>query len=394
MAEVQRFRAGTVVVTSGDVRSSSEVTVVGGRIERVRPVAEMTAEERATTIAPAWIDAHAHLDLGALRGAVPPGEGFVDWVGALLRARGEAGAEALRAGAVASADALVATGTATVLDVDSIDVAGDALAGHPLRRVALIELIDGSPASADGRTADALARADAALARGDGWSPHGVHTVGEDLLAGLSERARAAGPLAPPTAIHWAESPEEIDWLLRGGGRFAPLLGPSPGCSGLARLARHGLLDGAMLVHGNHPQPDELALLADARGSAVVHCPGSHAFFGRAPFPLRALEGAGASLLLGTDSWASNDALDMRREVRLARASLGLDARAAFEAATRRPARWVADPAVTGTLDEGSAADLVRYSHDGRALDALEALTARSPAVLETRIAGEVAFRA
>jgi len=394
MAEVQRIRAGTVVVTSGDVRTSSEVTVVEGRVERVRPVADMTAEERATTVAPAWIDAHAHLDLGALRGAVPAGDSFVDWVGALLRRRAELGPDELRAGAVASADALVATGTATVLDIDSLDVAAEALAGHPLRRVALLELIDGSPAAADARTAEALARADAALARGDAWSPHGVHTVGEDLLSGLAERARAAGAGAPPIAIHWAESPEEVEWLLRGEGRFAPLLGPSPRCSGLARLARHGLLDGAMLVHGNHPQPDELALLGLATGCAVVHCPGSHAFFGRAPFPVRALEAAGARVLLGTDSWASNGALDMRREVRLARESLELDAAAAFEAATSLPARWVPDAAVTGTLEEGSAADLVRYAHDGRGRDALEALTAGSPAVLETRVGGAVAFRA
>lgn len=395
MAEVQRIRAGTVVVTSGDVRTSSEVTVVGGRIERVEPASGLTAAERSTTLAPAWIDAHTHLDLGALRGVVPAGGSFLDWVGALLRTRGERSADELRRGARASADALVATGTATALDVDSIGVSGPALADHLLRRIALVELIDGCPAVADERTADALSRADDALARGAGWSPHGVHTVGDALLDGLAARAEAAGEIRPPIAVHWAESPEEVEWLLRGEGRFTPLLGPSPGCSGLARLARRGLLGGAMLVHGNHPQPDELELIAGVdEGCAVVHCPGSHAFFGRAPFPHAALVRAGAALLLGTDSWASNDALDMRREARLARETLGLDAREAFDAATSRPARWVPESGVTGTLERGSAADLVRYAHDGRASDALEAITSGSPAVLETRVAGVVAFEA
>ena len=64
--------------------------------------------------------AHAHLELTALEGRVPAGGDFVDWIGALLRARGELSREEARAGLERGARALLASGTTTVGDIDSL----------------------------------------------------------------------------------------------------------------------------------------------------------------------------------------------------------------------------------------------------------------------------------
>lgn len=399
------LRAGTVILTSDDVRPSSEVVIgADGLIEEVRPAAELTEAEAASCLAPGWINAHTHLDLGALRGQVPAEGGFVAWVGALMARRGALSPEELAQGALRSADAVLRSGTTFAFDIDGGHVPADVLADHPLRRLRLRELIDGAPGAADERTEEALSVARAALTAAsgapganrviEGWSPHAPHTVGDALLEGLA--ALAPPEARPPMAIHWAESDEEVQWLRDGTGPFAPFLGPSPRTSGARRLGDRGLLGGAMLVHGNIPDAGDLERIrAASPPAAIVHCPGSHLFFGRDAFGGAAGLAMGIPLLLGTDSWASNDELDMGREVRMARRTLGLDARGAFECATTAPARFVPDPAITGALTPGSAADVVRYGPPiapagprWSARDAVETLTTHPSPVLSVTVGG------
>ena len=234
------------------------------------------------------------------------------------------------------------------------------------------ELLDASPGGTDGRTAECLAQLERLVDPGaaptslvvDGVSPHGAHTVGDRLLAAVGQRVGEAEGFV--NTVHWAETPEEVRWLLRGDGPFASWLGPSPRCSGAERLARAGALFGALLVHGNHPTDGELDLLRE-HGAAVVHCPGSHLHFGRDPFPYASYRAAGVRVLLGTDSLASNAALDMGREALLATRTLGISAEEAWRLVTEVAAEWVPWPEVTGRLEAGAAADIVRRVRPGAA---------------------------
>ena len=347
-------------------------------------------------LAPGFVNAHAHLDLGAARGLPAPAGGFLDWVGAVLEGRASMGEAEVRAGVRASARRLLETGTTTVIDVDAAGGVSGALGDLPLRVVALREVLDGSPAGSNERTAQALVDARGALSlapterRASGLSPHGVHTVGDELLQQLG-RLRGDAPIA----VHWAETPEETLWMTEGSGPFSAWLGPSPMASGAERLERAGMLEGVMLVHGNCPARGEAAALA-GRGVTVVHCPGSHLYFGRAPFEAAGFMGAGVPLALGTDSWASNDDLDMRREVRLAREELGMSGPEAWRMATEAGARHVPWPHVSGRLGVGDAADLQRLrpvpggaelAGDPEGL--LDELTRREPDVVSVWIHGE-----
>ena len=177
------------------------------------------------------------------------------------------------------------------------------------------------------------------------------------LVAEDDARSRAAGL---PVAIHWSETEEELRWLEQGEGPFAALLGPSPRRAGLVLLDHAGLLGpGLALVHANHANPDERALIA-ARGACVVHCPGTHAFFARAPFDVLAWLRAGVPVALGSDSLASNDHLDLRRELaRLRSACPELDDHAAWDCATRHGARALGLAGRAGVLAPGAWADLL-----------------------------------
>ncbi|QDV08352.1 Aminodeoxyfutalosine deaminase [Planctomycetes bacterium Poly30] len=409
MDDTRSLRAGLVVFSADEIRRSLSLEITDGRISGWEPVAEgtLTPEERGTILAPGLVNAHAHLDLGALRGKVPSTGSFTDWVGRVVSARAELSALAIAEGVVASAREAVRTGTTSVIDIDSTGATAAALGSCSVSRESrarlprvtiLAEVLDGSPAGRSARTEAALERARAAIEAGQGLSPHGSHTVGDDLMAELGamrQRAAAAGRRLP-VAVHWAETRAETDWLLRGEGPFATWLGPSPFLSGTERLQRAGLLEHSLVIHGNDPQAGEAARLA-AMDCTLVHCPGSHRFFGREPFPLGTYRAHGVRIALGTDSWASNEQLDMRRELRLARESLGLDAPEVWRMATENGAYCFDDISVTGRIEENGAADIVAYVHprmgetsDLGALEAtcLDVLTRDEPRITGVWVAG------
>ena len=77
---------------------------------------------------------------------------------------------------------------------------------------------------------------------------------------------------------------------------------------------------------------------------------------------------AGVPVLLGTDSAASNEALDMRRELRLAAESLDLEPRELFRMATSGAAHRLPWPSVSGRIEIDRAADLVALTFSKRPL--------------------------
>lgn len=354
----------------GEVLGPSEIRWdERGVITELCPCETLSEAERASVLAPGLVNAHAHLDLGGLAGLGEGGldaGGFVGWVGGVIAARASWSPEERRRGLSRSVERAVAAGTTSVIDVDSTGWSTRELPAAAPRVVRCRELLDASPAGSDSRTAECLARLERLVDPGaapsslvvDGVSPHGAHTVGDELFAAVGRRVSGAEGLL--STVHWAETAEEVSWLLRGEGPFASWLGPSPRCSGAERLARAGALSGALLVHGNHPTDGELDLLRE-HGAAVVHCPGSHLYFGRDPFPYPAYRDAGVPVLLGTDSLGSNAALDMGREARLAAQTLGIGAGEAWRLVTEAAAAWLPWPEVTGRLEVGAAADIARH---------------------------------
>lgn len=382
------------------------VLLRGGAIERV--VVGRHAQRRAAAthdavwhdlgdgvLAPGFVNAHAHLDLSGLAGRLEPGSALVPWIGGVLRERAARDPAQLARDAARGSRRCAATGTTLVGDIDATGAVLRAGRAVATRLVVFRELLDaGDPE----RTAAALAGVRRALPRRarrlEGLSPHAPHTASPALLRAAAELA-AARDL--PVAVHWSESAEEVEWLRTGGGALAALLSTPPSGprrSGLDRLAGAGLLGPrTLLVHGNHPARGEPARVAGA-GATLVHCPGCHAWFGRAPFPLRRYLDAGVPVALGTDSLASNADLDLRRELALLRAAHPwLAPEAAWAMATLAPARALGLAGRAGELVPGAWADLVHHLPEGEtaggaASAPLEALAAGRSAVAGVWIAG------
>jgi len=376
-----------------ELRGGKVVRVLRSRraVVRARPARGTFLDLGECVLTPGLVNAHAHLELGALAGKVSARGGFAGWVGELVRRRAGLARGDFEAAVRAGARALVASGTTAVGDIDSTGACARVARELALGVLVYRELLDAwDPA----RTAGALrARplACGALVRA-GLAPHAPYTTSRALLAGARRLARARGLAC---TIHWAETEEEGAWLERGEGPLARILPDSPRARGLELLARAGLLGRrTSLVLGNHPAAGEPERLARA-GVTLVHCPGTHAFFGRAPFPLERYRRAGVALALGTDSLASNAELDLRREMALLRASFPRLAPAeVFVQATRGGARALGAARELGRLRAGFRADVVAWRLAARAeKDALDELTSARPAVARVFVAGRERLR-
>jgi len=135
----------------------------------------------------------------------------------------------------------------------------------------------------------------------------------------------------------------------------------------LANLDRLGVVDdGCLFAHMVHCNDADAALLARA-GASVAHCATSNMKLASGFCPVAALVRAGVNVCLGTDSAASNNALDMLAEMKtaclvaknVAGDATAVTAAMALRMATRNGAAALGLGHVIGSLEAGKRADVV-----------------------------------
>ena len=259
---------------------------------------------------PALVNAHLHLELSHLAGAVAGGDGLPAWIERFVKVRATADAARAAPAMARGAAQLTEAGVAAVGDVSNTLDSLEPLAAAGLAGTVFHEVFGAAPDRlAAARQAARVRRA--ATATPPGWrvveSPHAVYSTDP---AGLLELL--AGP---PASLHLAEDPAEREFVARGGGPFGVLrarMGGAPGQPGWARspvaLAAPRLRSGWLAVHVVDLDDADLRELA-ACGATAVLCPRSNAHISRAAPPLPRLLAAGVPLAIGTDSLASSPSL-------------------------------------------------------------------------------------
>lgn len=134
--------------------------------------------------------------------------------------------------------------------------------------------------------------------------PHSAYAASTAAL----ERARTyADEIERPMQMHLHENAAEVEDAIRRNGH-----------SWIFHLNEIGLLTPSLqAVHMTQLSAEEIALVAE-HGVKVVHCPHSNLKLASGLCPLPSLRQAGVDLALGTDGAASNNALDIFAEARLA----------------------------------------------------------------------------
>ncbi len=274
-----------------------------------------------------WVNAHTHLELGVLADMCPEGLAFPEWVSALIRRRMQLEERDFRAGIEAGIAALIEAGTVAVGDIAATGFSVEPLLQSGLAGVVYLEVLGFDPQVALERLHATQHLIDGYRRRAGrmqvGLTIHAPYSCAPELFQAAAAWCRAE---QVPLAIHLAESPAEVEFLLHGSGplyalnqRITPhVRWTPPGCSPVQYLERLDVLAARpVLIHCVQVDDADLALL-QARGCPVVHCPRSNDRLLTGRMPLERYLELEIPVALGTDSLASAPSLDVRDELEYA----------------------------------------------------------------------------
>jgi cytosine/adenosine deaminase-related metal-dependent hydrolase len=323
-----------VVPISSPVIHDGAVAIANGRILAVgkssilqNQFADARVERCPGVLLPGLVNAHIHLELSAYPHIAPPApdETFCDWIRSLLQVRQEGGIdpEAIADAAQQMLRQQYESGVLLLLDIGNIQPSP--LAANPASAEVtfLLELL-GPTAQVEEQVLTRIA----ALPDSVAATPHALYSTTLGIISALKQRADRLGHIL---SLHVAESADEIELLRSGQGCFRGFLiergawedtFPPPGIDShgaVEYLERLGLLGtGLLCVHCVQVSEKEVQLLA-ARGCKICLCPGSNRFLGVGVAPLEQMLDHHLLPALGTDSIASNETLDLWREMRILR---------------------------------------------------------------------------
>ncbi len=334
-------RAGWVIQDPDTIFRNAAVHVHDGRISAVS-TGRITGPEPVVdhgpgVILPALINAHTHLELGALKGRLPVDQGFAAWVRHLIDARKKLSRTALKSGISDGIRELLDTGCGTAGEISTLGLSRQPFLQSLLHGVWFREYI--------GNGKEKEIRPDITTSR-ESLAGHAPHTTAPDLLAMLAKQTERLGR---PFSIHLAESTDEDDFIRTGKGPWADLLKsrgidfstwPLPAPGPVRYLDRLGALrKNTLAVHLLLADGDDFRILA-CRGASVAVCPRSNSRLHRRLPDLDRMGAAGLNICLGTDSLASCDSLSMFDEMAFAaRHFPELSPRAIFAMVTVNAAR-------------------------------------------------------
>ena len=271
-------------------------------------------------ISPGWINSHCHLELGHLADQIPEGGGINDFVGHVQALRNRI---AFEENTVAKQlDFMYDRGVVLVGDICNGSQTAEAKRAHPMESHSFIELIGTQEAHADEVFSRGLELQNEFHGLSSSLAGHAPYSASNRLLSKINEH-QATNP--SPTTIHYMESAGERELYESGSG---PLH---------AQLLKFGMPENALRTDGI---PSPSALMSTANAVIWVHntqvtredfsademnnpnwfwctCPKANRYIERRLPDYALWLEYDLQIVMGTDSLASNDSLDLLDEMRV-----------------------------------------------------------------------------
>ena len=263
---------------------------------------------------PGMVNAHCHLELSYLRGAIAEGGGFATFAREIGRVRGNYTLEE-RIAAASKADAQMwEEGVEAVLDIANDETVMGVKRGSHIEYVTLFELFGLTTTTID----DHLSMA----SRHEGCSitPHSTYSLQNQVFIDACKANTST------ISVHLLESPDEArlykhegalwEWYSRMGWQCDFLNYATP-----ARRVAESIdpLRRVVVVHGCEATTEDVALLASHFGKGITWtlCPESNRYISSVRPPVEILRSMGANIAIGSDSLASSRTLSIIENLRL-----------------------------------------------------------------------------
>ena len=361
---------GGTVLTLDDadaILPGGAVAVSGGRIAAVGPAedfadagADRTIDARGGLILPGLVNAHTHAAMTLFRGLADDLP-LMTWLREhIFPAEARLDADRVHRGALLACAEMIRSGTTCFCDMYLFEDSVARAAREAGLRAVVGEVLYDFPSPNYGPIDAGF---EYVVGMMDRWAgdplirvavePHSPYLCTPDLLTRAAELARDRDARL---VIHLSETAAEVEQTRERYGRT-----PAEHLEALGVLGPN-----LVAPHCVHLTPDDIARLAE-HGAKVAHNPESNMKLASGVAPVPELLRAGVCVGLGTDGCASNNDLDLFREMDTA-AKLHkvhtldptvLDARTVLRMATIDAARTLGLDAETGSLEVGKRADLI-----------------------------------
>ncbi|MEO7446268.1 MAG: amidohydrolase family protein [Ferruginibacter sp.] len=330
MASFRKFKADNIF-TGTEMLDGDNVLIVNekGTVEAICPIPEAGEEIELIKgiLSPGFINCHCHLELSIFKNKIPRQTGLADFIKNDFKLRPLLASEENQTAMVQAAGDLYTSGTMAVGDICNTSLSLPAKMNSPLQWKNFVEVSGFIPSVAEERLDEAtsIRRAFKDQLLHSQVVPHAPYSVSEKLFRLINEDSR--GKLI---SIHNQEAAAENEFFLSGTGDFTSLyktLGLNiedftvPGKRSIAWwLPFFDQGQSIISVHNSFTKGEDLAFAvayAKEKLAAIYYClcPRANLYIDNCVPPVPLLRACKQDIVLGTDSYASNDSLDIWGEI-------------------------------------------------------------------------------
>lgn len=327
---MKRFSAQYIFTGTGEVLKRGIITTDDdGRVTGIEDTGGRLTERASTRfyngiIVPGFVNSHCHLELSHLRGRIGRHTGLGGFVRGVREARLTADDDAEQV--IAGADStMYRSGISVCGDICNSSITFGIKEQSPLAYVNFLEVFGIDPHRADRRMDELrqLQREASAFSTPSWVVPHSFYSLSATLL----KRVNEAATHNEVSTVHFMESPTERDLLQHAGGALMD----SYRAMGIEEddlsdripsheegLRHHITPSGRLiLVHNTFASAGDIRLAMQRPDVFFCLCPASNLYIENKLPPADLLYSAGAEIVMGTDSLASNEALDILSELKI-----------------------------------------------------------------------------
>jgi cytosine/adenosine deaminase-related metal-dependent hydrolase len=301
------------------------ITQADGTIEGIVPLEEAGdgIQKLDGILSPGFVNAHCHLELSHMKGMIPPHTGLQEFVKQIVALR-QVEPEAIQEAIVAAENEMVSNGIVAVGDISNTLDTLEQKAKHHLAYYSFVELYDLDPIRAHDKIIAGIEiqkQFQENCIRAS-LVPHAPYSVSPRLWTLLSEHFESH-----TISMHNQETPDENDFFKTKTGSFLGMYErtkvsldffEATGKTSLQSIlpvfkkAHHGIL-----VHNSFTSAQDIqAVHAAMKNAFWCLCPNANQYIEQTMPPIELLRNNNATIVVGTDSYASNWSLNILDELK------------------------------------------------------------------------------
>lgn len=373
-------------ITSSKIRDGAVVLSDDGRIADFGPRPDIlkkysdkniqTVAAKNSVIMPGLVNAHTHLELSMMKGVIPHGLLFSDWVFEAVTKRFQFTEATISADCEKQIHALQSCGTVAVGDIANHSATSLPLLERSSLYAVIYNEVTGFAGSiAKNRFQEFIAKIPDTKNKKirHALAPHAPYSVSPELFRLISEYNGSE----KYSTVHLAESKDETEFLMTGSGPMKEMIQKigrwddnwkAPGTTPVSYLKKLGILNSKLLiVHAVHVTDEDIELLK-SNNVNICSCPRSNVQINvGGTAPVEKYLKAGLNVCLGTDSLASNEDLNLWNEMAFfKKVHPRIPDRAIIEMATINGARALGFDREIGSIEKNKDAALIRVESSQR----------------------------